>query len=128
MSTTASSNTDVLVVGAGPAGLTTALGLARAGIKVRIIDIKAQGVALGHADGVMPRTVEILQSYGVGDELLRKGHRAYCFSNYNYDPTTGGVKKWGLYAGSNTRELVFNAVRPSGPPYIQANITRNFYG
>lgn len=35
---TDSRNVDVLVVGAGPAGLMSAFALARAGVKVRIVD------------------------------------------------------------------------------------------
>ncbi|EKM52867.1 uncharacterized protein PHACADRAFT_149799 [Phanerochaete carnosa HHB-10118-sp] len=83
---------DVLVIGAGPAGLATALGLTRAGIKVRIVDIRAQRISVGHADGIMPRTIEVLDSYGVSNELIRKSHHVYAISNYNYDPSIDGIK------------------------------------
>jgi phenol 2-monooxygenase len=53
--------TDVLIVGAGPAGLMCAVALARAGVPIRIIDKRAERVKVGHADGLMPRTMEVLQ-------------------------------------------------------------------
>lgn len=55
------SRVDVLVIGAGPAGLMCATALAAAGIQVRIVDKRAQRVMIGHADGVMPRSLEVLQ-------------------------------------------------------------------
>ena len=69
---------DVLIIGAGPAGLMCANALVHAGISVRIVDKKYVPrfcnncratiawyrdvpVAVGHADGIHPRTIEILQ-------------------------------------------------------------------
>jgi phenol 2-monooxygenase len=55
------SRVDVLVIGAGPAGLFAAHALKRNGIDVRIIDKRPVKVAAGQADGIQPRTVEVLQ-------------------------------------------------------------------
>ncbi len=73
------SDVDVLVIGAGPAGLMCANGLAKAGINVRIIDqrsattlrssayfiftvaLRSHEVMAGQADGIQPRTIEVLQ-------------------------------------------------------------------
>jgi phenol 2-monooxygenase len=38
-----------------------AVALARAGVPIRIIDKRAERVKVGHADGLMPRTMEVLQ-------------------------------------------------------------------
>lgn len=71
---------DVLIIGAGPAGLMCANALVHAGIDVRIVDKRfvfvftlnsllmqfsstnrAVGVSAGQADGIQPRTTEVLQ-------------------------------------------------------------------
>lgn len=61
---------DVLIVGAGPAGLFTALFLARYGIKdIAIIERRPIPVQIGHASGIQPRTQEILHTLGLFDQL-----------------------------------------------------------
>jgi phenol 2-monooxygenase len=45
------SEVDVLIVGAGPAGLMMALWMARLGIKARIVDKRTAKVFSGQADG-----------------------------------------------------------------------------
>ncbi|MEV4575561.1 FAD-dependent monooxygenase [Nonomuraea jabiensis] len=61
----------VLVVGAGPTGLTLACDLARRGVAVRIID-QAPGPFPGsRAKGVTPRTVEVFDDLGVAGEATR---------------------------------------------------------
>ena len=69
-STNSTASYDVLVVGAGPAGLTTATALARTGVRVLIVE-KHPGLSIfPKATGLRPRTMEILRSWGV-EEIVR---------------------------------------------------------
>ncbi|KAK5186075.1 hypothetical protein LTR44_002124 [Exophiala sp. CCFEE 6388] len=67
------SYTDLLIVGAGPAGLTVAAWASRYGLKARIIDDKETQVHEGRADGLHPRTIEILDSFGIATPILKYG-------------------------------------------------------
>ncbi|MCV2490780.1 FAD-dependent monooxygenase [Geodermatophilus sp. YIM 151500] len=64
---------DVLVVGAGPAGLTTAIGLARAGIRVLVVEKHPGTSIFPKAAGVRPRTMEILRSWGLDQRVSSAG-------------------------------------------------------
>ena len=69
---------DVLVVGAGPVGLTMACELRRHGLSVRIVDQKSGPTQLTHSKAlaVHPRTLEMLQAHnGVVDALMALGTR-----------------------------------------------------
>ncbi|KAJ4372001.1 hypothetical protein N0V83_003774 [Neocucurbitaria cava] len=68
---------DVLVVGAGPAGLMLADNLVRYGIKTRIIDDRPDRTSTGRADGLQPKTIETLRQMRVAEPLLRKGVKIY---------------------------------------------------
>ena len=65
----------VLIVGAGPTGLTAAIELSRLGVDVRLVDKAATASTTSRALGVQARTVELLRPRGVADELLRLGNR-----------------------------------------------------
>ncbi|KAF7366308.1 3-(3-hydroxy-phenyl)propionate hydroxylase [Mycena sanguinolenta] len=65
---------DVLIIGAGPAGLMLGCWLARTGTKTRIIDRRATKITRGHADGVQCRTIEIFQSFGIADRIEKEGN------------------------------------------------------
>jgi 2-polyprenyl-6-methoxyphenol hydroxylase-like FAD-dependent oxidoreductase len=64
---------DVLVVGAGPTGLTLAAELARRGVSVRIVEKIAQPTTLSKAIVVHARTLELLETDGVADDLVARG-------------------------------------------------------
>ncbi|KAJ6115297.1 hypothetical protein N7486_001075 [Penicillium sp. IBT 16267x] len=66
---------DVLIVGAGPAGLMLANWLSRFNVKTRIVDKRGSKVFNGQADGLQCRTLEILDSFDFA-------HRAWRESNH----------------------------------------------
>jgi 2-polyprenyl-6-methoxyphenol hydroxylase-like FAD-dependent oxidoreductase/heme-degrading monooxygenase HmoA len=65
---------EVLVAGAGPAGLTHALELARRGIAVRVVDKRAQAATQADkAIGIHCRTMEIWEDQGIVAEAMDAG-------------------------------------------------------
>ncbi|MEU7073463.1 FAD-dependent monooxygenase [Streptomyces narbonensis] len=64
---------DVCVVGAGPVGLTLAIGLRRLGIRVRIVDKAPATKHEARALVLWARAREALDSLGVGETLRRHG-------------------------------------------------------
>jgi 2-polyprenyl-6-methoxyphenol hydroxylase-like FAD-dependent oxidoreductase len=67
---------DLLVGGAGPAGLTLALQAAAHGASVRVVERRADPARPSRALVVHPRTLEVLRPLGVTDELLARGDPA----------------------------------------------------
>jgi 2-polyprenyl-6-methoxyphenol hydroxylase-like FAD-dependent oxidoreductase len=61
---------DVLVVGAGPSGLFSALELARHGIRARVVEREPQPHHQARATTIQPGTLELLGRAGVADEVL----------------------------------------------------------
>lgn len=64
---------DVLVVGAGPVGLTMAGELARHGVSCRIVDRLAEPLPYCRAIGVTPRTLEVWDDMGIAREMVDAG-------------------------------------------------------
>lgn len=73
---------DVLVVGAGPTGLTLAIQLISRGVRTRVIDQDPGLPKLSRAIGIQPRTMETLDMMGLADRLLDIGHRGLRTSVY----------------------------------------------
>src|SRR5216684_7916555 len=67
--------TDVLIVGAGPVGLLTGLLLARAGVRVQIIDREERVAARSYACALHPASLGILHSFGLAEPLIHGGRR-----------------------------------------------------
>lgn len=64
---------DVIVVGAGPVGLSVALGLVRAGRRVVVLERNATTAEHSRAPAIWPRTQEILSGLEVIDRFLAEG-------------------------------------------------------
>lgn len=67
--------TDVLIVGAGPAGLATAIGLARRGVDFRIIDALPTAQNTSRAAVIHAGTLDALDGLGLAEPLVAQGIR-----------------------------------------------------
>lgn len=65
--------TDVLICGAGPTGLTLALVLAQQGVSFRIIEKMDVPFHGSRGKGLQPRTLEIFEDLGILEEILAAG-------------------------------------------------------
>ncbi|KAI1844516.1 hypothetical protein JX266_009403 [Neoarthrinium moseri] len=70
-------NTDVCIIGAGPAGLMLACLLVRFGIRTTVFDERSDQTTVGRADGVQPKTIETMRMLGIGNDLMRLGKKIY---------------------------------------------------
>jgi 2-polyprenyl-6-methoxyphenol hydroxylase-like FAD-dependent oxidoreductase len=67
--------TEVLVVGAGPVGMFTALQLAGSGIAVQLIDQESRTAGRSYACALHPRTLQLLDGAGLAREAIQRGQR-----------------------------------------------------
>ncbi|MEO3778522.1 FAD-dependent oxidoreductase [Micromonospora sp. B11E3] len=70
----------VLVVGAGPVGLTLAHELLRRGVRVRVVDARAEPATTSRAIATHPRTLEVYDQMGVAADMLARGQRIQAFT------------------------------------------------
>ncbi|PYI31891.1 hypothetical protein BP00DRAFT_474061 [Aspergillus indologenus CBS 114.80] len=90
---------EVIVVGAGPAGLMLTFLLARYGLtaeSVLCIDAKANRVQNGHADGLQPRTLEVLRSLGLAGPILDDGRHLPEFAIWEPSAIDGTIQRSSL--------------------------------
>jgi 2-polyprenyl-6-methoxyphenol hydroxylase-like FAD-dependent oxidoreductase len=64
---------EVLVVGAGPTGLTLAVDLARRGVRAAVVERGATLFPGSRGKGLQPRTMEVFDELGVVDRILAAG-------------------------------------------------------
>lgn len=65
---------DVLIVGAGPAGLMMANWMSRWGVRTRIVDKRGTKIYNGQADGLQCRTLEIFDSFDFAHRVWRESN------------------------------------------------------
>src|SRR5919199_3025405 len=85
---------EVLVVGAGPTGMTMAAQLAARGVRCRIVDKTPERSRYTRALVVQARSLELLQKMGIADELVDRGRRTL-----KVTPFVGGRRAMNLEFG-----------------------------
>jgi 2-polyprenyl-6-methoxyphenol hydroxylase-like FAD-dependent oxidoreductase len=83
--------TEIIVVGAGPVGLMLAGDLAAAGVRTTVLERRTEESGLTRAFGVHARTLEQLDARGLADELIATGS------------AVGGLRLFGRVAVDLTR-------------------------
>jgi len=73
-------DTDVLVIGAGPSGLTLAASLINKGVATTVVDAQAAGANTSRAAVVNARTLEVLDDLDVSRRLVKEGVQAPRFT------------------------------------------------
>ena len=71
-------NTQVLIVGAGPTGLTLAIDLGRRGVRCTVIEQKEAPQFLPKMERCNARTLEIYRRLGIADQVRAAGLPAHC--------------------------------------------------
>src|SRR5690242_15552704 len=66
-------STDVLVIGAGPTGLTIAAALRQRGVDVTVVDKLPEGANTSRAAAVAARTLEVLEDLDVSRRMVAEG-------------------------------------------------------
>jgi 2-polyprenyl-6-methoxyphenol hydroxylase-like FAD-dependent oxidoreductase len=80
------SKCDVLIVGAGPAGMMMAAWMARCGINARVVDKRGTKIYSGQADGLQIRSLEIFDSFGFADRVWKEAnHMIEVRAHNHYD-------------------------------------------
>jgi 2-polyprenyl-6-methoxyphenol hydroxylase-like FAD-dependent oxidoreductase len=88
---TQSSQLDVLIIGAGPVGLTLALACARQGLTFRIIEKLAAPSPYSKALAIWPGTLEILAGLGVVEDFLADGMQFDCLKLHDMGKHLGTI-------------------------------------
>jgi len=84
--------TEVLVVGAGPVGLLTAILAAEAGLKVRIIDQETRTAARSYACALQPQSLKLLDEMGLAAPVVEQGLKIGTMAFYDRDSRRAEVR------------------------------------
>lgn len=105
---------DVLICGAGAAGLTLAIDLARRGISFRLIEKNAEPFHGSRGKGIQPRSQELFEDLGILDRLFAVG---------GVYPTERRYRDDGSYSEANSIE---HNAPTSAEPYQQPLMVAQF--
>ncbi|KAF7562587.1 hypothetical protein G7046_g1541 [Stylonectria norvegica] len=90
---------DMVVVGAGPFGLLLSTCLARWGYKIKHIDNRAEPTPTGRADGIQPRSLDLLRNMGLKSAIMaHKPARVYEVAFWDPPPSGHGIQRTGTWA------------------------------
>ena len=84
---------DVFICGSGSAGLSAATWLSRYKVRCKIVESRSGPLEVGQADGVQSRTTEILESFGIVEDLLKQGYHNVETTFWNPAGKGGGIER-----------------------------------
>ncbi|CAE7011873.1 hypothetical protein CFE70_002137 [Pyrenophora teres f. teres 0-1] len=90
-------NYDIVIVGAGPVGLCLSTSLQRWGYKVKHIDNRSEPTATGRADGIQPRSLDLLRNMGLKRKIM-EWEPAKVYEVAFWDPAQKGIQRTGTWA------------------------------
>lgn len=89
----------LVIVGAGPVGLMLSTCLARWGYKIKHIDNRAEPTPTGRADGIQPRSLDLLRNMGLKGAIMdHQPARVYEVAFWDPAKSCGGIKRTGTWA------------------------------
>ncbi|KAI0137167.1 FAD binding domain-containing protein [Xylariales sp. AK1849] len=90
---------DIVIVGAGPVGLMLSTCLARWGYKIKHIDNRAEPTPTGRADGIQPRSLDLLRNMGLKPAIMaHKPARVFEVAFWDPPKTGKGIIRTGTWA------------------------------
>ncbi|KAK5988710.1 Phenol hydroxylase [Cladobotryum mycophilum] len=90
---------DIVIVGAGPVGLMLSTCLARWGYSIRHIDNRAEPTPTGRADGIQPRSLDLLRNMGLKSAIMaHKPARVYEVAFWDPSESGHGIARTGTWA------------------------------
>ncbi|TQW03267.1 hypothetical protein V2A60_009026 [Cordyceps javanica] len=90
---------DVVIVGAGPVGLMLSTCLARWGYRIKHIDNRPEPTATGRADGIQPRSLDLLRNMGLKSAIMaHKPARVFEVAFWDPSDSTSGIQRTGTWA------------------------------
>lgn len=110
---------EVLICGSGSAGISAATWLARYGVQCKVLERRDGPMKMGQADGVQCRTVEIMDSFGVGEDVLREAYHVLEVVFWGDEGSEEGIRRTGRTADiqpglSHQPHVILNQARING--------------
>ncbi|MEU9048299.1 MULTISPECIES: FAD-dependent oxidoreductase [unclassified Kitasatospora] len=109
--------TDVLIIGAGPTGLTLACDLARRGVSFLLLERSTTLSTASRAKTIQPRTMEVADDLGVAGRVLAEGRVNVPTRRYDRDRVVSEAVE--LAAGVHTTDTPYPPVWLSQPRFEQ---------
>ena len=90
---------DIVIVGAGPVGLVLSVYLARWGYKIKHIDNRSEPTVTGRADGIQPRSLDMLKNMGLKRHfMVHNPARVYEVAFWDPLESGKGIHRTGTWA------------------------------
>ncbi|KAI0485833.1 FAD binding domain-containing protein [Xylaria cf. heliscus] len=90
---------DIVIVGAGPVGLMLSTCLSKLGYTIKHIDNRAEPTPTGRADGIQPRSLDLLRNLGLKAAIMKhKPARVYEVAFWDPAEASKGIIRTGTWA------------------------------